>query len=422
MNKYSVSNDKDTNNKLDKIKKELSNLIEVSSIQGLPQVFKTKRFGFKLMWVIFLVSSSVTCSYYAINSLVEFFNYEYFTSIKTFLQLPTPFPAISICSYEIKDFQLNILSMVYKTRRLKDWQTHFEPFYDKMYGDCYRFNSGKDFHKNTIDIKNSTSSGFYFGFWLELYVNSTKDFAQLIVYIHNQSDVPISLYNKGFYVSSGSVNYFVIDRFFEKKLPMPYNHCYEDVKLFPLNRTLIDFILNKNQTYTQEGCIDLCRTLHYIETNNNCPGCTLTSYDDNIYAKCAFNLDHNVRECALKAIENFQEDGPYKLCSQYCPLECDSSSLEVYQIYEDLPSTGNTTSFNYPEFNTYENVSKNYFGLYFYYDDLKYTLITQQPKMQPFDLVSSMGGLFGLFLGMGLLSFFEIFHIFLEVIIILVRN
>ena len=66
----------------------------------------------------------------------------------------------------------------------------------------------------------------------------------------------------------------------------------------------------------------------------------------------------------------------------------------------ELPRTGNITKgFDYTEFKTYENVSKSFFSIYVYYEDLDYTLIEQIPKIQIFDLISNVGGLFGLFLG-----------------------
>ena len=66
----------------------------------------------------------------------------------------------------------------------------------------------------------------------------------------------------------------------------------------------------------------------------------------------------------------------------------------------ELPRTGNITKgIDYAEFKTYENVSKSFFSIYVYYEDLDYTLIEQIPKIQIFDLISNVGGLFGLFLG-----------------------
>ena len=87
----------------------------------------------------------------------------------------------------------------------------------------------------------------------------------------------------------------------------------------------------------------------------------------------------------------------------------------VRYIFKDGGYNDNDIKF---EFKTYENVSKNFYSIYVYYEDLKYTLITQKPLCEIFDLVSNIGGLFGLFLGMGLLSFIEIFEILLEALLI----
>jgi hypothetical protein len=51
-----------------------------------------------------------------------------------------------------------------------------------------------------------------------------------------------------------------------------------------------------------------------------------------------------------------------------------------------------------------------------YYDDLKYTLITQQPKLELFGLISNIGGSLGLFLGFTFISLLEIFEVLAEFI------
>jgi hypothetical protein len=88
------------------------------------------------------------------------------------------------------------------------------------------------------------------------------------------------------------------------------------------------------------------------------------------------------------------------LCSEYCPLECDSLKYEITHDFMPLPSFGQISDgFYLNKFNSYENISKTFFGINVYYEELKYTLITQHPKMQLFGLISSIGGVFSLFLG-----------------------
>lgn len=395
--------------KIDKIKETIRELLEISSIQGLPIIIKTKRLGFKLMWILLLIASSVACFYFGIKCLNDYLEFEYFTSIRYIHEKEPFFPMISICNYFDTDFEMHNLYLSFKSQKITDWKEHFEVYFDQVYGKCFRFNSGKNYFNQTIPIKTSLG-GCNYGLWFEFSINNDRDYNSLVIAILNQTKN--SLFNKEYYLSSGSYNYFKIDRILEKNLAYPYNDCYEDVNLFPFNKTLINYILNKSLTYTQEYCFDLCRTMFYIDTNNTCSDCVLSNYEKIV--------DYCVGECVSEVIRNFYGIGQYQICSNYCPLECNSFNFDIQQCSEYIQSTGviNNT-FEHPQFVTYDNASRAYFGLFFYYNDLKYTFISQQPKIQLFDLISMIGGIFGLFLGMGLLSFVEIIHLLFEIFLII---
>jgi hypothetical protein len=53
--------------------------------------------------------------------------------------------------------------------------------------------------------------------------------------------------------------------------------------------------------------------------------------------------------------------------------------------------------------------------VYVYYEDLKYTLISQSPKTDTLSLISNIGGILGLLLGISFLSFIEILEIIIEI-------
>ncbi len=53
-----------------------------------------------------------------------------------------------------------------------------------------------------------------------------------------------------------------------------------------------------------------------------------------------------------------------------------------------------------------------------YYESLKYISIRQIPKTKPFDLISNIGGIFGLFIGVSFVSLFEISELIIEGIFI----
>ena len=57
-----------------------------------------------------------------------------------------------------------------------------------------------------------------------------------------------------------------------------------------------------------------------------------------------------------------------------------------------------------------------------YYDQLSYTQISKDAKLGLVDLISGIGGLLGLFLGMSFLSFVELIEIILESIVIILKK
>ena len=112
---------------------------------------------------------------------------------------------------------------------------------------------------------------------LEIYANSKIDYSQLIVYIHNHSQTLPTIQNKGFWITPGYENYFIIHKIYDEKLPQPYNECFKDVSDWPLNKTIIDYMKSINYEYTQKECILSCRTLKSME-RSNC-NCSIRSLD-----------------------------------------------------------------------------------------------------------------------------------------------
>ena len=70
----------------------------------------------------------------------------------------------------------------------------------------------------------------------------------------------------------------------------------------------------------------------------------------------------------------------------------------------------------------HSDLKQSVLSLKIFYNDLTYTLISQQPKMQLFDLISNIGGLLGLFLGVSFLTLAEVLEAFLAIFQILIAN
>jgi hypothetical protein len=261
----------------------------------------------------------------------------------------------------------------------------------------------------TIPIKESIRAGLDDAFYLNFYFNTTYDSSLPMIYIHNNTDRPDSIYRKGYFFSSGSVNYFNIKRTLDQRLGLPYNNCFKNVSESDLNQTVINLMNENNLEYSQKECFGSCINLKYKEMNP----CNQSYDNENIFFFASTN----------KCIEEFiREKGMHDLCMlNYCPLDCDHYSYDVSLHSVIETATGNISmksSTNYVGFNTYENVSRTFYGLRVYYDELEYTLIRQQPKIEPFGLISNIGGTLGLFIGFSFISILELVEVVAELVFI----
>lgn len=115
-------------------------------------------------------------------------------------------------------------------------------------------------------------------------------------------------------------------------------------------------------------------------------------------------------------------------CLSQCPLECETvsftykkeswpldenavSSLYYNRTKDFLESTNSSYSIH-----SVDSLKRTILDVYLYYEDLSYTEITQIPKMSVTNLISDIGGTFGLFLGLSLLSLVEIAHIIVALV------
>jgi hypothetical protein len=379
-------------------------LLSSSTLEYILSPFRSRRFLVKLIWILFLLVFLVTSIYYVTLNIFEYLQYETNTSIYEIREKEAEFPAISFCDTRDFDFNAKIILFKYQNEDLVgEWKEHLQSFTDTTFGKCYRFNSGFNWSNQSIPMKKLIRSGITNGFWLNFYHNSTSDYGLLTIYIHNNTEKPETIFHKGYYFSSGSYNFFNVKRIQDQKLESPYNNCFQNVSNSNYNQTII----NKMNDYTQKECVNLCINLKFNEMNP----CNLTFKEDVFKStnKCVrlFIKNSNVSEKCLK---------------KYCPLECGSLTYDIIKDSTTITGQGainpSKSSNTFAGFNTYENLSKTFFGIRVYYQDLKYTLISQHPKIETFDLISSVGGTLGLFLGFSFISFLELFEVLAELIYI----
>jgi hypothetical protein len=170
----------------------------------------------------------------------------------------------------------------------------------------------------------------------------------------------------------------------------------------------MNYMKSINYSYTQKECVVLCRNLLANETSN-C-NCFINNLNEKYLIKCH---DNNNDSKLIKCTEDFYATFNIEKCAMYCPLECDSFYYDIRLNTKLILTNGQITDDIYG-FKTYENMSKTFFGIYVYYEDLKYTLIEQNPRIELFGLISNVGGTLGLFLGFSFISILEIFEMFVE--------
>jgi hypothetical protein len=100
-------------------------------------------------------------------------------------------------------------------------------------------------------------------------------------------------------------------------------------------------------------------------------------------------------------------------CFKYCPPECDTINYKIQQNSFKSSDTFLKANTDYSL-----EMKDDLVFISIYYAKKSYDLITQIPKMQAFDLVSSVGGTLSLFVGISFLTFVELIEIIMEIIIV----
>jgi amiloride-sensitive sodium channel subunit alpha/amiloride-sensitive sodium channel subunit gamma len=300
-------------------------------------------------------------------------------------------------------------------------------FYNVFYGNCYKFNSGKNSTGGTVPLKKLNQAGKQNGLKLELYMgqkNKPFDFisasAGAHIFINNYTIIPTVF--DGLDVATSKETNIAVTRTLKYRLPSPYSDCIDDV--YDENASDSFFfksIVKSGIRYRFTDCINLC----YLRILNEKCGC----YDINI-----LNI-YNTRPCInftdvfcdFYAFTDFFKIDIQQTCGPDCPVECNSEILTYSTSSLEYPSEGygnllvnlNEIKSRFPNKSvTFEKLKQRTLAINVYYDELKLTVIEQSPSMELITLIAGMGGTLGLFIGVSFLSFVEIFEILVRILFI----
>lgn len=445
-----------------------------STAHAIPNIARNKNKYIKIFWLICFLTSSSYCCYSLVESLLDFLEYKTSISTETFQEMPSIFPAVSICSLNsfdskkaadlIKttlnnlngstfskvnpnrpiDFVLanKIFSQASLTnnmnltsqRRQFGYELHesilgcwfgyemcskndFAWFYDNVYGNCYTFNKGILDNHSTTDLLKVSTSGVDFGLQLELFMGKPKD--QLlteynigaIVLVHNQTKTPV-LSSRRIMVTTGFETDVAITRHFISKLDFPYSNCVKDVsKASGISPVLVDHILDKlNASYDQEYCFLLCLQKMIID-ECNCTNGKLPPYGDQPMCLTSSKIS-----CMFKTVQDFSNRSLRDECLVYCPLECDSVEYDVSTSIARYPNYYYKTLLaQHLAINgsgiEFEDINNAVLKVNVFYRTLKYQVTTEIPSITNEQFFSNVGGILGLYLGISVLSIIEVFEL-----------
>ena len=406
---------------MEKIKQEI---LDSSSLPGLQKFIRNENKIIKLIWFLFLLFLASVSFYFIASNIISYYKYEFITNLIIIHDETPQFPMISLCIDTEQNTTLEIEQFL-KSCKFDELNCTFKDFQQIKYINsipdsseiCVHFNSGKNFYNQTVPIRNVSSSNTKFN--LELYIKDFKSDVfghkipyKLLVYIQNHTNVfnAYEMYNieSGLEISAG-INNIQIDREIDQKLSLPYNQCIkQDTNEYV--SYLFQYFIQNNKTYKQKDCIDFCLN-EYISQKCGCKVNNIDSLD-----KCLIRNDSQSK-CISDNFDTYVLSKQFipDYCFKYCPLECDSINYKIQMNSFKSSDTFLKTNTNYSL-----EMKDDLVFISIYYAKKSYDLITQIPKMQAFDLVSSVGGTLSLFVGVSFLTFVELIEIVMEIIIVYV--
>lgn len=337
-----------------------------SSIFALTRIYSTKNPIFKLVWILTSLAFLSLGLYLTYNSIKDYVEYHVITNTRRVLQLPVIFPAVTFCGINLTIADINFNISFFKTSKISP--TDFEEMTDvetfvlsPISHTCIRFNG---YRNDSVQLKTVSGTDFETN---SLYIYFNQVTAETVTFV-TPNDLnsysptsPIGLF-------PGKLNNLYVTSTIDKKLPEPYNRC-----------------LNESESYHKENCVEQCIQSKISDIYN----CTLTGYYQ----------DQRLDICSAKSLY-------YKAntdCESECQDGCISKSYFVTTT-EDLP------------------VNNSSLQVWVLFANLRFTQITQIPKMTLFDLIGSIGGTLGVFVGFQILSIIEIFQFIFDIFLVLIHR
>ena len=465
----SMKNEKLTSIKNEELKSFIDDQLSGSSLLALPKIIKTKYISVKLVWIAALLIATGLFIYMVTQNVIEYLQFNVNTKTRSFREYPVLFPALVICNKEpfvtnfsidylanmirnnpsefplynkiaedIKNNSLELVNFFIKndTNYIFEYamnktieqnemrigysydemvlickfdskdceKSDFEPILIPNYGVCLKYNYKRSF-------KFLKKIGSLYRLEMTLLIGKSDDFYTIddtygvVLYIYNQSN-SYSESDK-ITLSSGTSSLISISKLFKSVQPSPFSDCQE---VSDSNSPFYKEFFKRNLTYRMNDCYSACLQSEIFNK------CKCYSYSlDNVFEKINYPLC--IKE-KLDCVSNVTDEN--ENCLQQCPRECDTQSYSIKMYFSIYPSLSVKQylvqkSRILSDFNSKnESIDGKLLNFQIYFESYYYDLISESPALIIPTLLANIGGLLGLFLGLSLLTFFEIFEIFFE--------
>lgn len=270
-----------------------------------------------------------------------------------------------------------------------------------------------------IDAKTTYKTGKKYGFSALLYIYTPDDINSLAfdagahIFITNETE---SLYSvNGIEIAAGSSTSISIQRTFADQLPSPFNDCYESLDSY--SSYYYDKTVALGYTYKQKDCINLIEQKYFID-NCNCSSAAYPTLDGANYCKKLSDVS-----CIDGKFGEIYSSG-----TEYdskCPRECSTQSFQFTVASSYFPADAyGAILMNQSSLKTLitgkglsmstSALQKSLVMVNVFYEDMKYSYYSESEALPWLDLMSNVGGIMGLYIGISFLSFVEIVEVLMQ--------
>ena len=446
--------------------KEIKETLSASSIHSFPNIVQNRFKSIKFVWAICFLVSTVACAFFITTTLSEYLEFDSVSKWTVKYSQKIDFPIISICDLNVfktsyatefmtsyfnlnlSDFdstktftnsKIDFLNKRYSFLEIAKGQNEtirkmfgksldhilyscmfnmvecdlnqdFEYYYDIYYGNCYRYNSGRNMNGDTTERKQISTNGILNGFQIELFIGKLDDSDDLFsinngINLFIESERVESQSAEGIRISPGTKTFISLSKYSMSHLPKPYSDCTAGLnQLESSDNIYYRNLISKNQSYTEPLCRFNCFQ-KYLGDMCECQELfTVKFYQD--LPLCYQNANKSI--CLYNAFTNFSNLDLFENCN--CPVRCENSFYTYKLSYSEYPTKfyakfmsknkNLTRKYNFSDEFNFDDYKNKLAEINIFYDELKETIVEHHPKISQVDLISNIGGTLGHFISL----------------------